>query len=182
MADIYIKPIIEGNYVVRSLNLDDLETFKYIRTKAVSENPDMFLDNADKAAKRSEQEWEAYLVGSNKCVFGLFHEKDIIGLASVFQPNLDVLKGHIAMGYISPEYRGKGLSSLLYKARIEWAKHCSAFIALTASHREGNEVSRAAMIKHGFIYTGVEDECFGDGCVDKSLKYELDLKPLREEV
>ncbi len=173
------QPIIQGDYSVRALNKDDVEILKYIRTLAVSEYPNMFLDNAENTHKKSNEEWLSLICGENKCIFGLFEGVRVIGLASVFQPNIEIMEGHIAMGYIVSEYRGKGLSSLLYQARIKWAVEHSHFKALTASHREGNEASRKSMMKHGFIYVGQEPETFGDGTTGMSYKYKLDLEPLR---
>lgn len=162
-------------YSVRSLSSDDVEIFSALRTEAIINHPDAFLDTPEKARQRSKSEWLAYFEGSHKQIFGLFFEDMLIGLGSVFQDKDDDQIGLFAMGYIQKAHRGQGLSSLLYQARIDWCKRETDFTKIVIYHRKGNIASRRAMLKAGFIYVQDEYETFGDGQTCINLKYELDL-------
>lgn len=83
------------------------------------------------------------------------------------------------MDYIAPEYRGRGLSDLLYSARIEFAKNHTAWKKLAISHRQGNEPSRRAMVGQGFEYKGKKLITWPDGTEDWEWNYEMDLEKLR---
>ncbi len=161
----------------RALTADDVDAFKHLRIQALAEFPQYFLDTTAQAEKRSQDEWKSYLLGDTKRIFGLFDNNSLIGIASIFQP--DEAMPHIAqfaMGYIAPNYRGKGLSTMLYKARLDWAINETDFTVLKISHRKGNKASQSAVLKHGFTYIEDRKEDFGDGCVDWSCKYERILK------
>jgi hypothetical protein len=149
-------------YSVRSLSSDDVEIFSALRTEAIINHPDAFLDTPEKARQRSKSEWLAYFEGSHKQIFGLFFEDMLIGLGSVFQDKDDDQIGLFAMGYIQ-------------QARIDWCKRETDFTKIVIYHRKGNIASRRAMLKAGFIYVQDEYETFGDGQTCINLKYELDL-------
>ena len=76
------------------------------------------------------------------------------------------------MSYIDSEYRGKGLSALLYQARINWARTLG-FERITVGHREGNEASKAANQKFGFVFLEKEEIDFPDG---RAFDYRYELK------
>ena len=165
----------QESYSVRTLTTDDLQIFKTIRIQAIHEHPEAFLDTPEKATNRKDDEWRSIFEGQNKCLFGLFYHDKLVGIGSVFQPDPHINSGHLAMGYITQDHRGKGLSGMLYKARIEWTRNNTDFENLTICHRKGNEASRRAMLKFGFEYYGEEDEIFGDQLTEKNLKYRLSL-------
>lgn len=167
----------QEQFHTRALSADDVDAFKTLRMQALAEFPEYFLDTVEQGLKRSHEEWRAYLIGDNKRIFGLFDKDTLIGIASIFQP--DENQPHIAqfaMGYIAPKYRGKGLSTLLYKARIDWAINETDYTILKISHRKGNAASQKAVLKNGFTYIEDRQENFGDGCVDWSCKYERVIK------
>jgi len=80
------------------------------------------------------------------------------------------------MDFIAPEYRGKGLAHMLYKARIDWAQKHPDIEKLHISHREDNEASRRTMIAHGFEPDGKSRIRFGDGQEDTDHSHALYLK------
>ena len=162
-------------FSIRALTLDDLELFKAIRLQAITLHPDVFLDNAENAKERSNEQWANPLLGSQKCVFGLFHFEKIIGLAAIFPDKEEAQTGLFAMGYIEKSFRRKGLSSLLYKARLQWAREHSHFKRIIVYHRNGNEASKRSMLNNGFKKIGQENVVFGDGETDINYKYELIL-------
>ncbi len=83
------------------------------------------------------------------------------------------------MDYVDAAYRGQGLSQLLYRARIEWALAHEPFRRLVISHREGNEVSRRAMLAAGFVFKDKEIISWPDGTQAEEWNYTLDLDKLR---
>lgn len=169
---------IDSRFKVRPLDVLDVHAFKETRLKALREYPKYFLDNAEQASLRSDKEWTEYLIGDHKKVFGLFDHENLIGIASIYKPNTndDCNTAHLAMGFIHTEFRGIGLSSLLYNARLNWAKSNSTIRILKISHRKENLVSAKAITKNGFQYISEKTEKYGDGTTGTSLKYKLDLR------
>lgn len=169
---------INDRFKTRPLNALDVHAFKKIRLSALHEYPQYFLDNAEQASQRSNKEWAECLLGNHKEIFGLFDNNNLIGIASICKTNTkyDCDTAHLAMGFIHPEFRGMGLSSLLYDARLNWARNNPAINILKASHRKGNLVSAKAMTKNGFQCTDERKEKYGDGTTGTSLKYQLNLR------
>ncbi len=167
-----------SNIFIRPLTTDDLSIFKAMRTRAVTEYPHYFLDNKQSAENKTKEEWLDFLSRENKEVFGLFDDKTLIGIASILIsedcPNQN--RARLAMGFIIPEYRGRGLSNLLYNTRIQWARNHPNINTVFSSHRKGNAPSSKAMTKHGLIYSHDEGRRYGDGSTAQSLIYELDLR------
>jgi RimJ/RimL family protein N-acetyltransferase len=84
--------------------------------------------------------------------------------------------GILVMGFITPEYRGQGLSHFLYQTRIDWAHSHPLIERLEASHRKNNDASRKSMIKHGFQPTGKQRIRFGNDEEDTDCQYVLNLE------
>lgn len=165
----------------RALTAQDWKTFRQTRLRALREHPDVYLGSYREATARTEQAWAEMLDGKGKCIFGLFDGEKIIGLAAVFTSRDDPSgqSGVLAMDYIDPLYRGRGLSRLLYQARIDWAKQHLPFRRLVVSHREGNEASRRANQSFYFKLIGKEEIGWPDGTKAPDFTYELDLDALR---
>ncbi len=98
------------------------------------------------------EEWESTIRGPAHRVFGLFDAGRLIGITAVFAWREDPSgeSAILAMSFILPEYRGRGFSRLLYKARLDWARTVVQFKRVVVSHRESNERSRRAIERHGF--------------------------------
>lgn len=167
---------------IRPLEQDEWETLKSIRLLALSLHPEVYLGRYEEALDRSEAEWKDMLSGQEECIFGLFNDKHIIGITAVFTQRKDTTgqTGVLSMSFIQPDFRHKGLSDFLYKARIEWAINHLPWKTLAVSHREGNEPSRRSMLRHGFEYKSREKILWPDGQEDWEYNYELDLIKLRE--
>jgi len=165
----------------RALTAQDLETFRQIRLRALREHPDVYSGSYGEAAARTECDWIEMLDGKGKCIFGLFDGDKIIGLAAAFTSRKDPggETGVLAMDYIDPLYRGRGLSRLLYQARIDWAKQHLPFRRLVVSHRDDNEPSRRASQSFEFQFVGKEEMDWPDGTKAPEYVYELDLAAMR---
>lgn len=107
----------------------------------------------------------------------MFDDARLIGITAVFTFNGDSTgqTAILAMSFIDPEYRGRGLSRLLYEARVAWAKAQPNLTRVIVSHRESNEVSRRANQHFGFVYTHTTSRTWPDGVTENELHYELRL-------
>jgi RimJ/RimL family protein N-acetyltransferase len=163
------------------LTPDDWETFRSARLKALKEHPGVYLSSYAVEAEASEAEWKGMLDGKGKCVIALFDDDRLIGFAGVFTWRGDPKgkNGVLAMDYIEPSYRGRGLSRLLYQGRIDWALDQEQFAKLVISHRQGNEASRRANQAFGFEYVGRQKIRWPDGAEAEEWNYLLDLEKLR---
>ena len=82
----------------------------------------------------------------------LFDDETPIGMTSISIDRED-LTGKTALlwgSWLAPEYRGKGLSDLMYQSRINWAKAQPNVEKIIVSHRASNLASKYANQKHGF--------------------------------
>ena len=78
--------------------------------------------------------------------------------------------------WLAPDYRRKGISDLMYKTRIDWAKQNKTLRRIEVSHRESNLASKSANQKHGFKLIKEESKEWHDGISEKDVIYELTLK------
>jgi len=143
---------------LRALTPDDWEIFRSARLNALKQHPEEYLSSYEAEAETPEVRWKETLNGNGKCVVALFDNDRLIGFAAVFTWRGDPTgkSGVLAMDYIEPTYRGRGLSRLLYQGRIDWALDQKQFARLVISHRQGNEASRRANQAFGFEYQGRE--------------------------
>jgi RimJ/RimL family protein N-acetyltransferase len=166
---------------IRPLEPSDWKIVKNMRLRALQAHPGVFSGIYDVEKLSSDQKWKETLSGGDKCVFGLFEDKILIGITGLFTWREDPSgqSGVMAYSYIEPAYRGQRLTQLMYKARIDWAIHHKYFKRLVIAHREGNEPSRRAMIAHGFQFIDKIRKKWPDGIEDWEYNYELDLEKLR---
>jgi RimJ/RimL family protein N-acetyltransferase len=74
---------------------------------------------------------------------------------------------------LEPDYRGRGLSKLMYEKRIEWARAHATVRRIVVSHRASNEASKHANQKHGFIFMRSHEKTWVDGVTEDEVYYEL---------
>ncbi len=168
MNDIYIK----------QLETKDWQDYKSIRLHALQECPGVYFAHYDDGVKQPDSFWQEPLDVDDSAVFGVYNDSQIIGLAGVFTWREDPTgkTAIFAMDYIDKNYRGQGLTKLIYESRLEWVKaRTSKFDKVAIGHREGNEASRRAMISFGFQLMDKEMRDWPDGEQDLEYKYELQL-------
>lgn len=171
MADaIHIRPIKPAEW----------ELFKNFRLHALKSTPGVYCGTYEEAASRDDQSWKGLTTDNKLCIFGLFDHEKLIGITGVFTSRENPKHCAFGMTFINSEYRSRGLSDLLYKARIKWALEQPHLKKIIVSHRRDNEPSKYAMIKHGFQYTEQEKITWPDGAEEFECKYELDLEKLRQ--
>lgn len=77
--------------------------------------------------------------------------------------------------WLRPDLRGRGLSKLLYEARIGWAESHPTCTRIVVSHRESNIASKRANQRYGFRWIRCEEKRWSDGIAEKEHFYELFL-------
>lgn len=167
-----------NNISIRQWSEHDWQIFKAIRLEAVSKHGNFFGASLDVESAYDEARWKERLSNTyNGAVFGLYDGDTAIGLTGIYR-DWHGREGAamLCMSYIREEYRGQGLSDLLYKARIDWAKAQGDIHTIMVGHREGNDASRAANQRWGFVFVKVEDDhSYGNGDKAKNYVYELKI-------
>jgi len=161
---------------VRKFEAADWAEYKAMRLEALHLHEDVYGTSYNDMLSRPDAEWQTMLGKDDQAFFGLFDGDTVIGIGGIFTHNSEIRTGILIAGYIREAYRGRGLSRLLYQARIDWAKESGRFDRLVIGHREGNEASRRANQAFGFQPIGVIDYTFGNGDIAKDHQYELRLR------
>ncbi len=154
---------------------DDWRIFKTIRLEALSTEPYNFGGRHILEVGLSDDEWRDRLSHPDDGAFwGLYDNDECIGLTGikihVKFPGSMVLSA----SYIRKEYRRQGISAMYYQTRIDWARE-QGFKDVHVAHREGNDASRAANQKFGFIHIQTEPTLWPDGTLGDKLWYRLEL-------
>lgn len=171
-----------GNDIhIRPFHIEEWEEIKQIRLAALRDTPQFFAGTLEQALQKTEEDWKSHTNNPKNCVFGLFDGEAVIGCTGVFTSRENPEHCVFGFTYLKPEYRGQGLSKLMYEARIDWAKNQLHLKKALIGHRESNETSKRAMVRHGFQRVGVEDTVWPDGVSECEHKYELDLEALRRK-
>lgn len=167
-----------NSFTVRPLAAAEWESFRRLRLTALETSPGVFSGAYEGAIKRPDDAWRSLVSGPGHQVFGLFGGRNLVGITGVFASKEDPTgeTAMLAMSYISVEFRGLGLSRLLYEARLDWIKAHGQFTRVLVSHRESNEVSRRANQRHGFVLTHKKERKWPDGATETEVFYELKLK------
>lgn len=167
------NPILieKDNFKIRQLRNDEAQLYKSMRLEAIQSEPAMFRCSIPAEASLSDSEWEQR-VRHPRFIFGLFEKEEFIGMTSLLL--LSEYDAYLGQSYIKTEYRGKGLSSLLYEIRFMLA-HELGLKLLSISHRESNFVSKAANQRYGFKYSHRESVDWLDGTTEDALYYTLEL-------
>ncbi len=161
---------------IRRWSEDDWETFKTIRLEALRAHSDVFGASPENEGAQEDSFWKERLCDDNKgATFGLYDHDNVIGLTATYRHRDIANTAILCMSYIRKDYRKRYLSDLFYKERINWAKAQDDISRIIVAHREGNEASRRANQRWGFIFSHVEDAVFGNGETAKDYIYELKI-------
>jgi RimJ/RimL family protein N-acetyltransferase len=172
-----------SSITIRSLDVAEWPQLRDLRLRALEDAPGVYSATYEEVARRSETDWRAMITDPARQVFGLFDVDTMIGITGIFTSSEDS-SGQTAvlvMSYIVREYRRRGLSRMLYEARLAWARAHPKLTRIVVSHRESNEASRRANQRHGFVPTGrIDSRVWPDGSTEDEVFYELQLsKPVR---
>ena len=162
---------------IRKLNEDDWRVFSEVRLKALQTDPQVFGSNFELESKFTETDWRSRLQSEDSSIFMLFDGEKPIGITgvSVFREDPSRQTAILWGSWLAPDYRRKGLSDLMYKTRIAWAKARPEIRRIIVSHRASNTASRSANQKHGFVFTGTHEKVWTDGKTEDEVCYELKL-------
>jgi RimJ/RimL family protein N-acetyltransferase len=163
---------------IRPLDPSEWETFREFRLNTLKTSPGTFSSTYERELSHSPERWQELVTGdATHQAFGLFDGASLVGITAVFT-HRDYPEGDtaiLAMSFIDPAYRGRGLSHLLYQARLDWVQAHPQFRRVIVGHRESNEISRRANQHFGFRYTGRATHTWPDGVTEDELIYELEI-------
>jgi RimJ/RimL family protein N-acetyltransferase len=166
------------DYSIRRLLPADWPLLKAVRLKGLQADPASFSSTYDMECDKTDATWQSQLEDPQCGIFGLFHGDRIIGMTGVAVMRSDP-SGESAIlwgSWIDKNHRGKGLSSLLYEVRMEWAEAHPTVKKIVVGHYGHNEISRRANQRHGFVYTHTETSEKEDATANPMLMYELPVK------
>ncbi len=167
------------NITIRRLTEDDWLEFFQVRLKALQTDADVFGSNYEKESQMTEAEWRRRFQLDDSAIFLIYENETPIGMTCVGVDRDDPTK-KIALfwgSWLAPHARRKGLSELMYQARINWAKQHPTIESLVVSHRASNLASKYANQKHGFVLTHTNEKIWTDGATEDEIFYELKIKP-----
>ncbi len=166
------------NFTIRRLTEDDWLEFSRIRLTALKTDPQVFGSNYERESKNTEADWRARLGAKDIAVFLIYENDTPIGTTGVMIDRDDrTQKTALLWGsWLAPDFRGKGLSELMYQTRIEWAKRQPTVERIIVSHRASNLSSKYANQKHGFVFTHKAAKTWTDGKSEDEIFYELKIK------
>ena len=132
----------------------------------------MFATSYEEAAARSAETWQANIAGPCHQVFGLFDGAHLIGITGVFGRDDTA---YLVMSFILPAYRRRGLSAMLYQARLDWIRMRREFKRAVTAIRASNEVSQRVCQAFAFTCIGREARTWPDGSIEDELIFELQM-------
>jgi RimJ/RimL family protein N-acetyltransferase len=170
-----------GDYAVKAFHARDWSRLAHIRLEALQSYPQFFGASYAEEATYDEKEWCQWLTRPDRCFFGLFHDDALIGMTGVMALQKDPRgeTGKMVASYIKPAHQGKGLSSKLFQARLDWSRAYAPWKYLVVAHREGNKKSCRAIQKWGFRLTDKTILSWPDGTRQYEYSYTLNLEDLR---
>lgn len=163
--------IEKDKYKIRQLSESEAQIYKSMRLEAINEEPAMFRCSVPAEADLTDEQWQER-IKFPRAIFCLFEHDKPIGMTSILLINEE--EAYLGQSYIKKDYRGLGLSALLYKIRMDWA-YQHQVKQLSISHRESNSISKAANQRYGFRYTHRETVNWLDGNTEDALYYTLEL-------
>lgn len=168
--------MMSHEYTIRRAQTDDWQLLKDIRLEALQLEANKFGSTFEKESVYDEDKWKEFIGdGKSRAMFLLQYDENVIGLTGIVQTKENPEELAMIASYIRNEHRGKGLSKMLYEARLNWAKE-QKYKSIIISHRESNIASKKANQKFGFTFTHTEEKQWVDGKWENNVFYRLDLE------
>jgi RimJ/RimL family protein N-acetyltransferase len=165
---------MNNQFTIRQFKAEEVATYKAIRLEALQSDPGSYGNPHAVEAAMSDEEWIDRVVNPLHARFGLYDGNTLIGLTGIIINKDNHGEAYMTQSYIRKAYRGRGLSKLLYEARLAWARERNVK-RLTISHRKSNLASKGANQKFGFVFTHTEPRTWPDGITEDNFLYELIL-------
>src|ERR1700761_6565851 len=101
---------------IRAMEPEDWLAVRQMRLEALRSAPGLYALSYDEVAAWSAEYWQGEIKGEEQRIVGLFDRRELIGITAVFTWRGDKSgkTALLAMSYITPEYRGRGLARKLY--------------------------------------------------------------------
>lgn len=166
------------NINIKQIDENDWQEFRAVRLKALQTDPKVFGSHYEKEVLYSKQKWKEWISDKHQAIFIIYNDEKPIGMTGIYIPQ-DIVSKYKAVlwgSWLEPDYRRKGISDLMYKTRIDWAKQNLTLSKIEVSHRESNLASKFANQKHGFKLIKEENKEWHDGITEKDVIYELNIK------
>jgi RimJ/RimL family protein N-acetyltransferase len=166
------------NFSIRQFHENAWREMSEVRLKALRSDPNLFGSHYAAESQRTEEEWRNELRSDDSAIFCVFAGETPIGITGVSVLREDETKRTALFwgSWLEPEFRRKGLSELMYRARIDWAKAHPTVGKIIVSHRASNVASKFANQKHGFVFTGTKEKTWDDDVTEDDVCYELRLE------
>src|SRR6202051_4970706 len=105
---------------IRPLDPSEWRALREIRLLALRTEPGVFFAAYDGELGLGDDEWQRRIAGAGSIIFGLFAGSDLVGITGVVADRDDPTgkTAVLVMSYIRPAYRGRGLTTLFYDARL----------------------------------------------------------------
>ncbi len=163
--------------LIKRLNENDWQELRALRLKALQSDPAVFGSNYQKESTMTESEWKNWLQSEDAAIFILYENTTPLGMTGINVDRDDPTKKTAILwgSWLEPHARGKGLSKIMYRERIAWAKKHPTIERIVVSHRASNLRSKRAAQKHGFLFTHTVNKVWTDGIHDENMFYELHL-------
>lgn len=162
------------DYILRSFTAEEVGVYKAMRLEALQNEAGMFSSTYVREAAFTDAQWMDRINNPNSACLGLYYNNELIGITGIVRDHEQEGLGHMVQSYIRKGYRGKGLSTLLYKVRLDWARE-HKLKRIQVGHKASNLASKAANQRFGFKYTHREACSWPDGSTEDILYYELEL-------
>jgi len=165
---------LHDTYHIRTFLPEEVMLYKGIRLEALQAEAGVFSSSHAREAAFSDEQWMDRIQNENNVCFGLWCNDELIGITGVVVEKETPGDGLMVQTYIRQGYRGKGLSRMMYEARLQWAR-ARGLKRLITGHKESNIISKAANQHFGFRYTHNEERTWPDGSKEDIVYYELVL-------
>jgi RimJ/RimL family protein N-acetyltransferase len=165
-----------GDVVVRRFEPSEWTAFREVRLRALLADPTVFSSSHASESARTDAQWQERLADPDCGVFGVFVDGALVGMTGIYVTREDPTVAGLWGSWLAPEHRRRGLSVPMYEARIAWARARPELRRILVSHRAGNEASRRANQKHGFVWTHSGDLTWRDGVTEPEVCYALELE------
>ncbi|MDR3681564.1 MAG: GNAT family N-acetyltransferase [Flavipsychrobacter sp.] len=162
----------DTHYTLRQLTAKDVSIYKKMRLEALYLEPEKYSVWHAEESILPDSYWLAKISNPHAAYFGLFINEVPIGITGIIIDKNNPETALMMQSYIRAVHRGKGLSRMLYDARISWAQ-AHGLKRLLVGHRESNIISKAAIQHFNFKYAYSEPRAWPDGITEDILYYEL---------
>jgi RimJ/RimL family protein N-acetyltransferase len=164
-----------NNYTISQFIPEEVQAYKTMRLEALRLEPGMFGNSHAIEAAFADDQWLARVSNPDGACFGLYCGDELIGITGIVISDKErPEEAYMTQSYIRNAHRGKGLSRMLYEARLAWARK-QKLKRLVIGHRIGNTASYAANQHYGFRFTHKESRMWPDGKTEDMMYYELSL-------